>query len=361
MLTTQLESSKAPESAPSVIAGIYPESKSSNTGSGPQIPPRVASVVAQRGELQRTKVYDTGRGAHSGIIVKVIVISIVCLVVGMIWYLKSTMVDEPSVRKCVNDYSWSELSQISTMVSRAPSDDEAIKIAKRYRLCTDDGKLDGTQTKGVLVYARDDDGTITDTTSACVRVIGFNHDDKSDGTGKAGITFMFTAAVSTQPMNCDGTSEDGWKGSDLRSWLNGSFKESLPDDLVSAMLITKQATNDTGKATNADVISSTDKNDANRIFVPSVADVFSTSQILDLKLSDSANDILDAEGKQYKYFANRRDGLKDNLGFTYQEGNALLSAGASQDAQNAAAQKMAAEQLSIGAVLPCWLRPPQPG
>lgn len=141
----------------------------------------------------------------------------------------------PEVRDCLNDYSWDEISQISQLISKKGDQNGAIEVAKKYHLCTSDGKLDGTQTKDV---------TLSDGTQTKVMIMGFNHDDKSDGSGKAGITFIFTDDVAKQNM-CEKSDMDSlfqkiqdngsatlsWEDTSLHSWLSDSFVSQLPSEL----------------------------------------------------------------------------------------------------------------------------------
>ena len=141
----------------------------------------------------------------------------------------------PEVRDCLNDYSWDEISQISQLIAKKGDQNGAIEVAKKYHLCTSDGKLDGTQTKDV---------TLSDGTQAKVMIMGFNHDDKSDGSGKAGITFIFTDDVAKQNM-CEKTDMDNlfqeiqdkgsatlsWEDTSLHAWLTDSFTNQLPSEL----------------------------------------------------------------------------------------------------------------------------------
>lgn len=141
----------------------------------------------------------------------------------------------PEVRDCLNDYSWDEISQISQLISKKGDQNGAIEVAKEYHLCTSDGKLDGTQTKDV---------TLSGGTQAKVMIMGFNHDDKSDGSGKAGITFIFTDEVAKQNM-CEKSDMDSlfqkiqdngsatlsWEDTSLRTWLSDSFTGQLPSEL----------------------------------------------------------------------------------------------------------------------------------
>lgn len=141
----------------------------------------------------------------------------------------------PEVRDCLNDYSWDEISQISQLISKKGDQNGAIEVAKKYHLCTSDGKLDGTQTKDV---------TLSGGTQTKVMIMGFNHDDKSDGSGKAGITFIFTDDVAKQNM-CEKTDMDdlfqeiqdngsatlSWEDTSLHTWLSDSFTDQLPSEL----------------------------------------------------------------------------------------------------------------------------------
>lgn len=141
----------------------------------------------------------------------------------------------PQVKSCLNDYSWEEIAQISKLISKKGDQNGAIGIAKKYHLCTADGKLDGTQTKDV---------TLSDGTQTKVMIMGFNHDDKSDGSGKAGITFIFADDIAKknmferadldnlfQKIQDDGSASISWENASLRSWLSDSFSNELPSDL----------------------------------------------------------------------------------------------------------------------------------
>ena len=141
----------------------------------------------------------------------------------------------PQIKSCLNDYSWEEIAQISKLISKKGDQNGAIGIAKKYHLCTADGKLDGTQTKDV---------TLSDGTQTKVMIMGFNHDDKSDGSGKAGITFIFADDIAKknmferadldnlfQKIQDDGSANISWENASLRSWLSDSFSNELPSDL----------------------------------------------------------------------------------------------------------------------------------
>ena len=75
-------------------------------------------------------------------------------------------------------------------------------------------------------------------------IMGFNHDDKSDGSGKDGITSIFTDDVAKKNMfekadldslfleiKDDGSANISWENTSLRSWISDSFSNGLPSDL----------------------------------------------------------------------------------------------------------------------------------
>ena len=143
--------------------------------------------------------------------------------------------EEPSElapRTSVAEYSWDELSQVSALIAAAPSDEEAIAIATEYHLCSDDGKLDGTQTKEL---------ELTDGTKVTVAVAGFRHDEKADGSGVAGVTFVTLGSIGKQAYNPSGD-VTAWEDSPLRSWMNQSLMGELPEGLADLIVPVTKAT-----------------------------------------------------------------------------------------------------------------------
>lgn len=193
---------------------------------------------------------------------------------------------EPEVRASVQEYSWEELSQVSALISAAGSDAEAAEIAARYHLCNEDGTLDGTQTKQVV---------LADGTSVTMQVLGFNHDERADGTGCAGITFGSRGIVGTHAMNADDTTAGGWRDSDLRAWMNGDLLAQLPDDVAAAIVPVSKLSNAAGETTDpADVVTTTDT-----LWAPAYAELGGDMNIDD----DAHDDVYNAEGDQYQLYA----------------------------------------------------------
>ena len=193
----------------------------------------------------------------------------------------------------VEEYTWEELSTISNKIAKASDEDEAIEIAKTYNLVNEDGTLDGTQTKSV---------TLTDGTVTSVQIAGFAHDDKSDGSGKAGITFIFTDAISEMYMNSEGNSNIGWESSDMRSWLASEGKALLPEELQDVLVAVDKSANNVGYVEESD-----DLDDISSIVTTTSDELWLLSYVeLVGKLDESSssyNAVFNAEGSQYKLFS----------------------------------------------------------
>lgn len=246
----------------------------------------------------------------------------------------------PQVKSCLNDYSWEEIAQISKLISKKSDQNGTIEIAKKYHLCTADGKLDGTQTKDV---------TLSDGTQTKVMIMGFNHDDKSDGSGKAGITFIFADDVAKknmferadldnlfQEIQDDGSANISWENASLRSWLSDSFSNELPSDLREQIVSVDKAdavmpwvsyTIDSyygggiGAELNDDpdlMTTSTTITTSDKLWVPSFVEVAPLSDYL----MDGWTYLLQ-EGSQYQLF--------DDTGVTADTPNSILGTYDSQD------------------------------
>ena len=243
----------------------------------------------------------------------------------------------PQVKSCLNDYSWEEIAQISKLISKKGDQNGAIEIAKKYHLCTADGKLDGTQTKDV---------TLSDGTQTKVMIMGFNHDDKSDGSGKAGITFIFTDDIAEknmfekadldnlfQKIQNDGSANISWENTSLRSWLSDSFSNELPSDLSEQIVSVDKAdavmpwvsyTIDSyygggiGAELNDDPDIMTTTTTPDKLWVPSFVEVAPLSDYLMMSWT-----YLLQEGSQYQLF--------NDAGVTADTPNSILGTYDSQD------------------------------
>ena len=240
-------------------------------------------------------------GAKIGIIVAVAAV-VVVLVAGLAtdWFGLTGV--QP--KETVEAYTWDELSQISDKIGATGDRGGAIEIAKRYNLCTPEGKLDGTQMKSVALA----DGTRT-----TVQIVGFAHDDKTSG-GKAGITFIFGGCVADMPMNEESTSAGGWEASRMRAYLNGEWRAQLPGDLSAAIVPVDKFTNNAGET--QDISSVTVTSDSLWLF--SFAELAGPFLSEELGAADYewAFDILNAEGARYQLF--------DDTGVVLEDDNLIL-------------------------------------
>ena len=92
------------------------------------------------------------------------------------------------------------------------------------------------------------------------RIIGMNHDNLSDGSGKAGLTFLATSRYNSR-MNATNYNTGGWEKSEVRQKMNSiSFWNYLPSDFQSKVKsVTKLTNNDSGKSKTATATATSDK------------------------------------------------------------------------------------------------------
>ena len=81
------------------------------------------------------------------------------------------------------------------------------------------------------------------------RIIGINHDDLADGSGKAGLTFLTTSPTISSYMCYKGSKSNagGWEFSDLRAKMNsGEIWNLMPSDFQSKVKAVRKLTNNVG-------------------------------------------------------------------------------------------------------------------
>lgn len=94
------------------------------------------------------------------------------------------------------------------------------------------------------------------------RIIGINHDNLANGSGKAGLTFMTTSTGIKSRMNATNTNSTGWKNSELRAKMNfGEIWNLLPADLQKTIKPVIKLTVDekVADSSNPFAVSTTDK------------------------------------------------------------------------------------------------------
>ena len=149
------------------------------------------------------------------------------------------------IRSSLDDYAWDQLQEISLKIKAARSNAEARKIAKRYHLLDDDGHIPYPCTKRVK---------LTNGLEVGAQLVGIRHDELLDGTGKAGLTFMFDAGIverdaAAQPLSA------GWADCELREWLDNDGLKLLPNELRAYIKDVKKISNNVGAARSASCLS----------------------------------------------------------------------------------------------------------
>ena len=120
------------------------------------------------------------------------------------------------------------------------------------------------------------------------RIIGINHDDLADGSGKAGLTFETTNDVLYKHIwNDTKTNVGGWRSSKIRARLNsGDLWALLPAELQSkAKTVTKMTDNDGGGSAG------TPSATIDKVFILSTTEIYGYRQ---------------SDGTQYEYYAMSR-------------------------------------------------------
>lgn len=193
------------------------------------------------------------------------------------------------IRGSLGDYTWDQLQEISLKIKAAKSDAEARRIAKRYHLLVDDGHIPFPSTKRV---------TLTNGLEVGAQLVGIRHDELLDGTGKAGLTFMFDAGIAehnaaAQPLSA------GWADCELREWLDDDGLKLLPNELRAYIKEVKKVSNNDGAARSASCLSELPAT----LWLPAMVELCGT-QPPESFTEDFhyLADIYNGEGKEYQLF-----------------------------------------------------------
>ena len=117
---------------------------------------------------------------------------------------------------------------------------------------------------------------LTDGKTLEYKIIGINHDDLADGSGKAGLTFLTTSTGIMSTVNATDTNAGGWEKSELRAKMNsGEIWNLMPSDFQSKVKSVKKLTNNVGggeENKDAAVTATSDK-----LFLLSYSEIVPTS------------------------------------------------------------------------------------
>ena len=149
------------------------------------------------------------------------------------------------IRSSLDDYTWDQLQEISLKIKAAETRNEAREIAKRYHLLDDNGHIPYPCTKRVK---------LTNGLEVGAQLVGIRHDELLDGTGKAGLTFMFDAGIAERNAAAEPPSA-GWADCELREWLDSDGLKLLPNELRALIKGVKKVSNNVGVARSASCLS----------------------------------------------------------------------------------------------------------
>jgi hypothetical protein len=111
------------------------------------------------------------------------------------------------------------------------------------------------------------------TETLTVQIIDFDHDDKSDGSGKAGITVaMKNLMAATKQMETSNINTNGWNGCEMKTTTLAGFLSQLPADLQAVIKEVNKPTSSGGN-TSPTIVNSQDK-----LFLLSSVECFGTNQ-----------------------------------------------------------------------------------
>ena len=130
------------------------------------------------------------------------------------------------------------------------------------------------------------------------RIIGINHDDLADGSGKSGLTFLTTSTGILSRMTATDTNAGGWEASELRGKMNsGEIWNLMPTDFQSKVKPVRKLTNNVGGGSankDAAVMATSDK-----LFLLSYSEIVPTSYWA------SSHPWTSSEGTQYEVFSGK--------------------------------------------------------
>lgn len=193
------------------------------------------------------------------------------------------------IRGSLDDYTWDQLQKISLKIKAAETRSEAREIAKRYHLLDADGHIPYPCTKRVKLANGLEVGA---------QLVGIRHDELLDGTGKAGLTFMFDAGIAERNAAAEPPSA-GWADCELREWLNGDGLKLLPNELRALIKSVKKTSNNVGAANSASCLSELPAT----LWLPAMVELCGT-QPPDSFAEDYhyLADIYNGEGEEYQLF-----------------------------------------------------------
>jgi hypothetical protein len=186
----------------------------------------------------------------------------------------------------LDDYSWTELKIIANDLSA--NGEQSVYYAKMTELMQSGSTktFDTGDTSGLVG------------SKMRVRIIGICQDQKSDGSGSAGLTFQTTHALATPyQMNTSNTNSGGWGSTSMRTWLNSTVYNTLPDDLRENIVEVKKYYNPIYNSTSSNTLNANDY-----LFLLSMRELYNYSFSFDPWYEHEGTGA--SHDEQYTYYSN---------------------------------------------------------
>ena len=134
--------------------------------------------------------------------------------------------------------------------------------------------------------------TTTDNKEITMVILGFNHDDKADGSGKANVTFGMKNLLADYYAMDSNDATDGWENCDMRKTTMSELYNKLPDEVKAAITpVTKKTCR--GYTSSSASFSSTLVTTTDSLFLFSEKEIYGTNNYSGA-----------GEGTQYAYYLN---------------------------------------------------------
>lgn len=130
---------------------------------------------------------------------------------------------------------------------------------------------------------------------AMVQIVGINHDNLSDNSGKATLTWMLKDIWESPQMHSTASTNVGWEGCELRAYLNDILFETLPDVLKNEIKAVSKLS-DAKKDGINQLVTTVDK-----IWIPSLEE---------MGLTSTSSSLVPGQGEAYSMFDSDRTRIK---------------------------------------------------
>ena len=147
------------------------------------------------------------------------------------------------------------------------------------------------------------------------RIIGIDHDDLVDGSGKAGLTFEATSSVSYSAINSSNKTLGGWEKSELRAKMNsGKIWNLMPSELQSKLEPVRKLTDNQGGGADPKTPTVT----VDKLFLISATEVWGSSWAEHWNSFSHNGADVNPEGTQYEYYRDKGASMQNKAAAAFE-------------------------------------------